>query len=230
MRRPQILIADDDLAILKFLRANLKASDYDTLVATDGIEALQTIEKELPDLVILDIMMPKMDGLEVCRRLREWAQIPVIMLSARGDEADKVKCLDLGADDYITKPFGVEELLARVRAVFRRAKPLEKTPESAFHSGDLVVDFANHRATLSGKELYLTATEYRLLSYLARNAGRVVTHDQILEKVWGEEYIGEHHLVRVNIARLREKLGDDPKNPRFITTNTGIGYMVLKPH
>ena len=228
MRRLRILTVDDDLAVLKFVRANLQAEGYGVLTALDGAEALQVIEKELPDLIILDIMMPNVDGFEVCRQIREWSQVPIVMLSARGDEEDKVKCLDLGADDYLTKPFGVQELMARVRAAFRRTKLWDEKPEPAFCSADLVVDFARHIVTLGGKELNLTAIEYRLLSYLARNAGRVVTPDQILEKVWGEEYIGEHHLLQVNMARLRQKIGDDAKNLRYILTKPGIGYMMTK--
>jgi len=229
MRRPRILIVDDDPAIIKFVQANLRVEGYDILTALDGAEALDVIERGLPDLVILDIMLPKVDGVEVCRRLREWSQTPVIMLSARGDVEDKVKCLDAGADDYLSKPFSLDELLARIRAVFRRTEAAGAAPSpSTIALGELEINFAQQRVTLANQEVDLTATEYRLLSYLAANAGRVVTSNQILEKVWGEVFIGEHHLLRVNIARLRRKLKDNPKEPRFIATKVGVGYIFLK--
>ncbi|HEY82743.1 MAG TPA: response regulator transcription factor [Dehalococcoidia bacterium] len=231
MHRPRILIVDDDPAIIKFVQANLRVEGYDILSALDGAEALDITERELPDLVILDIMLPKIDGVEVCRRLREWSKIPIIMLSARGDVQDKVNSLDAGADDYLSKPFSLEELLARIRAIFRRTEAAAAEPSpSAITFGELEINFAQKRVTLANQEVDLTATEYRLLSYLAANAGRVLTPDQILEKVWGEEFSGEHHLLRVNIARLRRKLQDNPKEPRFIATKTGMGYIFLKPH
>ena len=226
MHRPRVLIVDDDLAIIKLLRANLKTEGYEILTAMDGAEALETIERKLPDFMILDLMLPKIDGFEVCRRLREWSQIPIIILSARGDERDKIKCLDLGADDYMTKPFGANELISRIRAVLRRTTLWDEHPEPTFCYHDLVIDFARHKVSLAGKQLDLTATEYRILSYLARNAGCVVTPNQILEKVWGEDYVGEYHLLQVNMARLRQKLKDDTKNPRYILTRHGIGYMM----
>ncbi|HJX69793.1 MAG TPA: response regulator transcription factor [Dehalococcoidia bacterium] len=228
MVKTRILVVDDEVSIIKFLRANLEARGYQVLTAMDGAEAIKTFEMELPDLVILDIRMPKMDGFEVCRWIREWSQTPIIMLTAVGAEEDRVKCFDIGADDYISKPFGKDELTARIRAVLRRTTAWDERPEPALHSHDFVIDFAQHRITLSEQEVNLTATEYRLLSYLARNAGRVVTPDQILEEVWGEGYVGEHHLLRVNIGRLRQKLGDNSKEPRFIDTKIGIGYVFLK--
>jgi DNA-binding response OmpR family regulator len=229
MRKPRILIADDEPAIRKFVRANLEARDYETLLAVDGSEAIGTMEKELPDLVILDIMMPRIDGFDVCRQIREWSQVPIIILSARGAEIDKVKCLEMGADDYITKPFGIEELMARVKAIMRRAKASNESaglPE--YHSGDLTVDFARHLVTLGGVDLNLTATEYRILSYLAMNAGCIIIADQLLDHVWGDEYSGADHLLQVNIGRLRQKLGDNARNPRYIQTRAGIGYMMTK--
>ncbi len=164
MHRSRVLIVDDDPAIIKFLRANLEARGYEVLTAMDGIEALQTFEMELPDLVILDIMMPKIDGFEVSRQLREWSQVPIIMLSARGDENDKVKCLDLGADDYITKPFGKDELIARIKAVMRRTETATSIPaRPSFTSGDLEINFAQRQVTFASKEVRLTPTEYNLL-------------------------------------------------------------------
>jgi DNA-binding response OmpR family regulator len=229
MVKTRILVVDDEVNILKYMRANLEASGYEVLTAGDGFEALQIFERELPDLVILDLRMPKMDGFEVCRRIREFAQTPIIVLTTLGSQEDKIKCFDLGADDYVTKPFSKNELLARVKALLRRTTLWDERPEPALHFHDLVIDFAQHRVTLGSQDVKLTATEYKLLSYLARNVGRLITPEQILEKVWGEEYVGETHLLHVAMARLRQKLGDDAKEPRFIVTKIGIGYMFLKP-
>jgi two-component system KDP operon response regulator KdpE len=191
----------------------------------DGSEALRKIEMELPDLVILDIMMPKMDGFEVCRRLREWSQIPTIMLSARGDETDKVKCLDLGADDYLTKPFGTRELLARVRAVLRRTEATKtvSTPP-LFTSGDLQISFAQRQVTVAGKEVKLTPTEYSLLREFVLNAGKTLTHSYLLDRVWGPEYRDEREYLHVFVHRLRTKLEPDATNPKYIMTVPGVGY------
>jgi len=226
MKKTRILVVDDELNIVKFLRANLEAKDYVVLAAMDGAEALRTFEMELPDLVILDIMMPKIDGFEVCRRLREWSQIPIIMLSARGDESDKVKCLDLGADDYITKPFGKGELIARVRAALRRteaATPI--TTQPSFTSGDLEINFAQRRVTVAGKEVKLTPTEYTLLQEFALNVGKVLTHTHLLNKVWGPEYREEREYLHVFVRRIRAKLEPDLTNPSYIITVPGVGYQ-----
>ena len=226
MHRPRVLIVDDDLAIIKFLRANLKAEDYETLIAMDGAEALQTIERELPDFVILDIMLPKIDGFEVCHQLREWSQLPIIMLSARGDEEDKVKCLNLGADDYVTKPFGVGELIARVKAVFRRTEAAGATPaQPAFTSGNLTINFVERRVTIDDREVKLTPTEYNLLQELVLNAGKVLTHTHLLSKVWGAEYRDERQYLHVFIRRLRAKIEPDLNNPRHIISVPGVGYQ-----
>lgn len=226
MHHPRVLIVDDELAIIKFLRANLEAKGFETLAAMDGAEALETIERELPDLVILDIMMPKMDGFEVCRRLREWSQVPIIMLSARGDEEDKVKCLELGADDYITKPFGKNELIARVGAVLRRTKVMAAVPtQPSFASVDLLISFAQRRVTVAGKEIRLTPTEYNLLQELVLNVGKVLTHTHLLHKVWGVEYREEREYLHVFVRRLRAKIEADPTNPKYIITIFGVGYQ-----
>ncbi len=226
MKKTRILVVDDELSIIKFLRANLEANSYDVLSAMDGAEALQTFEMELPDLVILDIMMPKMDGFEVCRRLREWSQTPIIMLSARGDESDKVKCLDLGADDYITKPFGKDELIARVKAVLRRTETAAAIPtQPSFSSGDLKINFAQREVTVAGKEVKLTPTEYGLLQEFVLNAGKVLTHTHLLNKVWGPEYREEREYLHVFVRRLRAKLEPDPTNPRYIMTMPSVGYQ-----
>ncbi|HSW58903.1 MAG TPA: response regulator transcription factor [Dehalococcoidales bacterium] len=229
MRKPLILVVDDEPAIRKFVRANLEVRGFEVLLAADGCEAISVLEKEMPDLLVLDITMPKMDGFEVCKRIREWSQIPIIILSARGTELDKVKCLESGADDYITKPFGVEELMARVKAVIRRVQSSkENTSLPAYVNNDLEVDFAKHLVTLGSQEVNLTATEYRMLSYLAMNAGRVITGNQLLDHVWGEDYSGSDHLLQVNIGRLRQKLGDNARNPKYIHTKAGIGYMMAR--
>ena len=229
MRKTRVLIVDDEPAIRKFVRANLEAREFETLLAADGAEAIEAIEKDMPDLVILDIVMPRMDGFEVCRRVREWSQIPIIVLSARDGEMDKVKCLEMGADDYITKPFGVDELMARIKAVIRRVQVAKHAAGAPAYSFDnLIVDFNKHLVTLAGEIVNLTATEYRMLSYLALNAGRIITADQLLDHVWGEEYSGSDHLLQVNIGRLRQKLGDSAREPRFIQTKAGIGYMMTR--
>ena len=226
MKKTRILVVDDELSIIKFLRANLEASGYEVLAAMDGAEALQTFEIELPDLVVLDIMMPKMDGFEVCRRLREWSQVPIIMLSARGDVSDKVKCLDLGADDYITKPFGAGELIARVSAVLRRTESAAAVPtQPSFSSGDLEINFAQRKVTIAGKEVKLTPTEYSLLQEFVLNAGKVLTHTHLLNKIWGPEYRDEREYLHVFIPRLRAKLEADPTNPKYIVTISGVGYQ-----
>jgi len=231
MRRPRVLIVDDDLGVLKFVRANLQAMDFQTLTAMDGAEALDIIERELPDLIVLDVRMPKMDGFEVCHRVREWSRIPIIMLSARGDVEDKVKGLDLGADDYIAKPFGVNELTARVRVVLRRTGSVGAIPtQPSFTSGDFTINFVERRVTVAGKEVKLTPTEYNLLQELALNGGKVLTHSHLLGKVWGAEYAGERGYLTTFITRLRTKLEADPKNPEYIISVPGVGYKFKDGH
>jgi len=225
MKKTRILIVDDELSILKYLRINLEAEGYEVLSAMNGVQALQTLEAEMPDLVVLDIMMPEMDGFDVCRRLREWSQIPVIMLSALDDESDKVQCLDLGADDYITKPFGKAEFIARVRAVMRRAEAASPTPAiPSVKSGDLEINFSQRKVTVKGEEVALTLTEYALLQELALNEGKVLTYTQLLQKVWGADYADEREYLHVFVSRLRAKLESDLQKPRYITTVSGVGY------
>jgi len=226
-RKTSILVVDDDVRMLRMMQRTLELEGYRVLTAASGQAALDVFDEETADLMILDIVMPGIDGYTVCQRVREFSQIPIIIVTAKDSDEEKIAGLDAGADDYVTKPFSARELVARVRAVLRRTTLWDERPEPAFHSHDLIVDFARHRVTLGGQEVNLTAIEHRLLSRLVRNAGRVVTHDQILEAVWGEEYVGEHHLLRVNIGRLRQKLGDDSKEPRFIATKIGIGFMFL---
>jgi len=225
--KKRILVVDDELGIIKFLRARLEARGYEVLTATDGAGALQTVEMELPDLVILDITMPKIDGFEVCHRIREWSQIPIVMLSARGDESDKVKCLDLGADDYITKPFGASELIARVQAVLRRNEKTTYLPgQPSFTIGDLVINFSKHQVTIADKEIKLTPTEYNLLQELALNAGKVLTYTHLLNKVWGLDYRDEKEYLHVFIGRLRAKLELNTNDLKYIVTVPSVGYIL----
>ena len=225
MQRARILVVDNDEAIIKFLRANLEAEGCETFIARDGVEALESIERELPDLVILAIMLPKIDGFEVLRRVREWSQIPIVTLSARRERSDKVKCLNLGADDYITKPFGVDELTARLRAVLRRTKKVTPLPaQSRFASGDLTINFAARRVTVAGNEVRLTPTEYNLLRELTMNNDSVLTYEYLLKKIWGAEYGTEREYLHVYIGSLRSKIETDPKHPKYITNIPGVGY------
>jgi DNA-binding response OmpR family regulator len=228
-KKALILVVDDDIRMLRMMKRMLELEGFDTLIANSGEAALKVFEKETPDLVLLDIMMPDMNGYTVCQHIREFSQVPIIMVTAMGDDKEKVEGLDIGADDYVTKPFSASEMAARVRAMLRRIGPQDETTGAIFRYKDLVIDFTSQRVTVSGQELILTSTEYRLLSYICRNAGRVVTPDQLLDKVWGEEYVGAPHLLQVNIARLRKKLGDNAKNPTYILTRPGIGYIIPKP-
>lgn len=229
-KRTTVLTADDDPQLLRLMSRNLQLEGYEVLAASDGQQALEQIEQQLPDLVLLDVMMPKLDGFAVCQRVREFSAVPIIIVTARGQDQDKVRGLDLGADDYLTKPFSIDELLARVRAVLRRAqfatKENAQTLQATMTTGELTIDFSQHLVTLAGKEIALTPTEYRLLAYLGQNAGRILTQDLLLEHVWGPEYLGEGHMLQVNINRLRRKLENDPGLPRYILTKVGVGYAL----
>ncbi|MBV9615121.1 MAG: response regulator transcription factor [Ktedonobacteraceae bacterium] len=228
-RKTTILTADDDPQLLRLIARNLQLEDYEVLTATDGELALKLIEAHAPDAVLLDVMMPKMDGFTVCHRVREFSTVPIVLVTARGQDQDKIRGLDLGADDYLTKPFSVDELLARVRAVLRRSQFMANeaaSPGLPQTIGDLSIDYAQHLVTMSGCEVALTPIEYRLLTYLAQNAGRIVTQDLLLSHVWGPEYAGESHMLQVNINRLRHKIEVDPAHPRYIRTKVGIGYLL----
>jgi len=225
MDKTHILIVDDDQAILRLLCTNLKARGYKITTAMDGEEALEAMEKDFVDLMILDLMMPKVDGVEVCRRIREWSSVPIIVLSARGDEKDKVKCLELGADDYLTKPFGIAELLARIKTALRHCGDSRVAPaQPNFTCGDLKINFAMRRVTIGGTEIRLTPTEYSLLQHLAVNSNKVLTHSMLLQGVWGNEYCSEKEYLRVFIGRMRKKLESDPQKPQYILTVPGVGY------
>jgi len=227
MEKKHILIVDDDPAILRLLSTNLKARGYEVTTAANGEESLEAVQKDFVDLIILDLMMPKVDGVEVCRRIREWSDIPIIILSARGDENDKVKCLELGADDYLTKPFGIAELMARIKTAFRhRGDPTVAPALSTFVCDGLEINFAKRRVTVNGNEITLTPTEFALLQHLAVNSDKVLTHSMLLQSVWGSEYSSEKEYLRVFVGRLRRKLEPDPKNPKYIQTIPGVGYHI----
>jgi len=225
MDKTHILVVDDDPAIIRLLCTNLKARGYKVSTAMDGEESLEAVEKDFVDLIILDLMMPKIDGVEVCRRIREWSNVPIVVLSARGDEKDKVKCLELGADDYLTKPFGIAELMARIKTALRHSDTSGvATAPANFSCDDLEINFAMRRVTVGGKEVKLTPTEYAVLQHLAVNTNKVLTHTMLLQGVWGSEYSSEKEYLRVFIGRLRKKIELDYKNPRYILTVPGVGY------
>jgi DNA-binding response OmpR family regulator len=226
----RILIVDDEPDVVKVVRMSLQVQEptWEAIAAYDGEEALDAFEREQPDLVLLDIMMPEMSGFDVLKELRRFSDVPVIMLTAKANEIDKVMGLNLGADDYITKPFGHLELLARIRAVMRRTQGMPLTHELPFSSGSIHVDFERREVSVDGEIVPLTATESRLLYYLVRNAGRVLTHEMLLANVWGREYTDEIDYLKVYISRLRNKLEKDPRNPEHILTEYGVGYWFRK--
>jgi two-component system KDP operon response regulator KdpE len=230
MKAKRILLAEDEVALRDFVSRNLRVRGFEVLEASNGLEAMALWEREDPHLLILDIMMPRMDGLEVCRRVREHSAVPIIVLTALDAESDKVTALDLGADDYLTKPFGVEELLARVRAVLRRTQWEVMPPASGIKRfGDLAIDLSGHIVRLRGAEVRLSPTEFALLKQLITNAGKVLTHRVLLQSIWGPEYGGEAEYLRVYINRLRQKLEPDPANPRYLLTELGVGYRFVAP-
>ena len=228
VRKIKVLVVDDEPKIRMFIRANLEARGYDVYLAQDGTEAVEMTGRVVPDVIVLDLNMPRMDGIEACRRIREWADIPIIVLSVREDEKDKVRALDEGADDYVTKPFGIEELLARIRVALRRSAGTT-TAVPVFTAGDLEFDFSKRVVKRQGQMVKLTRTEYELLAYLVSNCGKVLTHKELLHNVWGPEYGEESEYVRVFIRQLRSKIEDDPSNPKFIATEPRIGYRFVKP-
>ena len=221
-------MVDDDERTQQMLNSMLRLEDYHVITANNGTEALEQLDHETPDLILLDIMMPGINGYDLCHRIREFSQVPIIMLTAKDSEQDMIEGLDVGADDYVTKPFLSRELLARIRASLRRTRLWDERPSPPFKLDDLTIDFDNHRVQRGRDEICPTATEYRLLSYLARNAGRVLTADAILNVVWGEGYYGDVHLLQSTMANLRSKLRDNARRPKYILTRSGIGYMMRK--
>nr|BBH91988.1 DNA-binding response regulator [Thermogemmatispora argillosa] len=229
----RILLAEDEQALRDFVSRNLRVRGFEVLEAATGLEALALFEREQPHLLILDLMMPRMDGLEVCRRVRERSTVPIIVLTALDAERDKVAALDLGADDYLTKPFGVEELLARVRAVLRRVQWESRAPaepaQGVQRFGEVEVDLARRLVRRSGEEVRLSPTEFAILEQLITQAGKVLTHRWLLQRVWGPEYGGEVEYLRVYLNRLRQKLEPDPAHPRYFLTEPGVGYRFVNP-
>lgn len=224
MPNGKVLIIDDEESIRVFLRVTLTAQGYETIEAVCGNEALVKAAAEKPDIIILDIGLPDIDGIEVTRSLREWTEIPIIILSVRGSEKDKIAALDFGADDYLTKPFIVGELLARVRAALRRAQ--KSADGQTFKTGSLEVNLARRQVKTAGHEVQLTPNEYELLKVMVEHAGKVLTHKHLLVEVWGQQYRDEFHMLRVNISNLRRKLETDPARPQIILTESGVGYRL----
>jgi two-component system OmpR family response regulator len=225
----KILIVEDDRNLLDTLKYNLRKEGYSVVTAVDGVEALEVARRDKPDFVILDIMLPKMSGFEVCRILRKEMTVPILMLTAKTEEVDKVVGLEIGADDYMTKPFSLRELLARVRAMLRRTKMIEVQPraeEVLLKVGDIEVDIARHRASKGATTLELTPKEFDLLAFLARNRGFVFSRDQLLEKVWGYDFAGDTRTVDVHVRWLREKIEDNPNEPKLLVTVRGVGYKL----
>ncbi len=220
----RVLVVDDESSIRKYLRAALGGQGFNVYEASNGEEALSAVLANRPDIVILDLGLPDIDGIEVTRRLREWSQIPIIILSVREAENDKIAALDAGADDYLTKPFGTGELMARMRVALRRITNL--TDEPVFHVDKLKMDVSRRLVSLDDKEISLTPTEYDLLRLLMQNAGKVLTHHQLLKQVWGTAYESEMHLLRVNISNLRRKIEPDPARPHYLVTEAGVGYRM----
>lgn len=219
-----ILIVEDEPEIRKYLSFSLESNGFRPILTSTGREGLQQVVAARPELIILDLGLPDMDGLELIRHLREWSALPVIVLSARGQERDKVTALELGADDYLTKPFGLGELLARIKVALRHANRLKDTGAAVYEMDGLKLDLSSRLVTLDGEEVHLTPIEYKLLSMLVRHAGKVLTHSQLLREVWGKHSTENNSYLRIHTQHLREKLGDNALNPRFIITEPGIGY------
>ena len=230
MKQFRILVVDDEPRILNFLTSKLRASGYDTFTASNGVEALEQAQAQQPDLIVLDVVMPKMDGFETLKQLRTFSAVPVIFLSAKGTDVDRIKGLGLGADDYLSKPFSPDELVARIDAVRRRVGPSEsRKAHDRYVSGDLKIDFGKRLVTVNGQEARLTRIEWLLLSELAQNAGRLMLYEELLTRVWGMEYRDDVQLLRTWISRLRYKVEKDPGNPSVIRTMPKTGYIMDEP-
>jgi two-component system, OmpR family, KDP operon response regulator KdpE len=224
VKKEKILVVDDEVGIRRALQRALAARGYEVESAADGLEAIAAAEVFAPDLIVLDLNLPELDGMEVCRRVRGWSAVPILVLSVREDESDKVEALDLGADDYLTKPFGIDELLARVRALLRRVEPVTGLAPPTFRVGDVWMDLGAHRVTRAGEDVRLTKTEWALLEALAQHPGKLLTHSWLLERVWGEAYGDDVEVLRVFVSQLRHKIEPDRRRPRAIVTEPGIGY------
>ena len=224
---PRVLVVDDELQILRGLKVILRQAGYDVEVAATKAEAIDAAAARPPDAMVLDLVLPDGSGVDVAREVRKWSRVPIIVLSALGDEREKVRALDAGADDYVTKPFGPDELSARLRAVLRRSAEPDEGP--VVEAGDLQVDLAAHRVTRDGEEIHLTPIEFSLVATLARHLGKLVTHRQLLNEVWGPQYGSETHYLRVHVAHIRAKIEPDPQRPRYLVTDPGVGYRLREP-
>jgi two-component system KDP operon response regulator KdpE len=224
--KPRILVVDDEPQLTRVLRTGLKSRGYEVRAAADGLAGFETFTDWHPDLVVTDLAMPNMDGLELCRKLRAVSQVPIIILSAKGDEKVKVEALDIGADDFVTKPFGFDELLARIRASLRRAKsqPIGEPEQTSLQGGDFQIDLETRSVTVRGNEVRLTPKEFDLLSYFFQHSGKVLTHHTLLAAVWGGNYVEQDQYLRVFVGNLRKKLESDPASPRYIVTEPWVGY------
>jgi two-component system KDP operon response regulator KdpE len=222
--RPRILVVDDEPQLTRVLQLILNAHGFEAIIAADGQIALELFKAQPPALVLTDLTMPRLGGLELCRKLRALSQVPIIVISMKGDEPSKVEALDLGADDYLAKPFGTDELLARIRALLRRTTPAPDPSASVLQSGDFLIDFDAHRILVCGREVYLTPKEFNLLVHFIKNAGKVLTHRRLLAAVWGEKYAHQTERLRVTVANIRKKIEPDVNNPRYILTEPWVGY------
>jgi DNA-binding response OmpR family regulator len=222
----KILVVDDEPRYLRLLEANLRTEGFEVESAHDGEEAIEKFTSNPTDLILMDVMMPKLDGFTTCQRIRQFSSVPIIILTAKGEEQDRVRGLDMGADDYLVKPFSISELLARVRAVLRRAQPMEGNQNRFFTHGNLRVDQARAEVWRGDQLIYLSATEYRLLLQFSHNLGKVVSAEELLSSVWGEEYTADKEILWVTIARLRQKVEDDAHDPKHIVTKSGLGYIM----
>jgi two-component system KDP operon response regulator KdpE len=223
---PRVLVVEDEAPMRRFLRATLASHGHDVIEAATAAEALAHATAYAPEVVVLDLGQPDADGLEVCRRIREWSLVPILVLSARGQESDKIGALDAGADDYLTKPFSAGELLARIRVALRHAARVNDAPEAVLVLGDVVIDLARRVVTRAGAEVHLTPIEYKLVALLARHAGKVVTHRQLLKEVWGPGSVEQTHYLRIYMGQLRHKLEEAPARPRYLVTEAGVGYRL----
>ena len=225
--RDKILVVEDEKNISRFIRTILAGNGYDAIIAETGTEAFSMITSHCPDLVILDLGLPDMDGMEIISLVRQWTEMPIIVVSARGSERDKIEALDKGADDYITKPFSAGELTARIKVALRHARSVSQAPSKKFTSGDLTVDYDRHIVTIAGENVKLTQNEFKIVSLLSRNAGKVLTYDYILRELWGPQNSGSNQILRVNMANIRRKIEANPADPKYIFTEVGVGYRMV---
>lgn len=231
--KDRVLVVEDDKSIRNFFRTVLEANNYDVIMASTGAEAYSMVTSQCPDVVLLDLGLPDMDGMKILKSVREWSAMPIIVVSARGHERDKVEALDAGADDYITKPFGTSELLARIRTAIRHARTVYLSPEGMqtglFRSGGLTIDYDKHRVYIDGRDAGLTQNEYKLVSLLGKYAGKVLTYDYIIKEIWGPNMKNDNRILRVNMANIRRKIEKNPAKPEYIFTEVGVGYRIADP-